>query len=257
MSTFRVIQFNLQFGQGWTDAEPHHGSVDLAATIAELRRHDADILLLQEVERAQPAGVQINPPPNYTQLRAAFDGYDGVFAYPKSDARELPFGIGLAILSRTPLRELSRLDLPSPPVPFRFEENALTPTDRLLISAQTSLYGREVTLFNTHLLAFFMLGTSSQAHPEQREIVQREVSQSNGATILGGDFNVRKHADLIAQFGAVGFRTAQDQAITWRRQPYVLDHIFYNAPLRLVNQQVIPTMTSDHHLLLADFEFSA
>ena len=246
----------MQFGQGWSDEVPNHGAVDLEATIAELRQHNADIMLLQEVERAQPAGAQFNPPPNYTQLRAAFPRYEGVFAYPKSDVRELPFGIGLAILSRTPLRNLRRVDLPSPAIPFRFEENALTPTDRLLISAQTTVQGRELTLLNTHLLAFFMLGTTSEAHPEQRALVQRELSHAKGPAILGGDFNVRKHGDLMAQFETVGFRTAQDQAITWRRQPYVLDHIFYNSPLRVVNQQVIPTPTSDHHLLVADFEFT-
>jgi endonuclease/exonuclease/phosphatase (EEP) superfamily protein YafD len=47
----------------------------------------------------------------------------------------------------------------------------------------------------------------------------------------------------------------QDREVTWRRQPYVLDHIFYNSPLRVVNHSVVPTLTSDHHLLVADFEF--
>jgi endonuclease/exonuclease/phosphatase (EEP) superfamily protein YafD len=35
--------------------------------------------------------------------------------------------------------------------------------------------------------------------------------------------------------------------------PYVLDHVFYNSPLRCVTREVIPTMASDHHVLLADF----
>jgi hypothetical protein len=38
MSTFRVVQFNMQFGQGWAE-EPHQGSIDLNATLAEIRRH--------------------------------------------------------------------------------------------------------------------------------------------------------------------------------------------------------------------------
>jgi endonuclease/exonuclease/phosphatase (EEP) superfamily protein YafD len=41
--------------------------------------------------------------------------------------------------------------------------------------------------------------------------------------------------------------------VTWRRQPYVLDHIFHNAPLRCVGQAVVPTPASDHHALVADF----
>ena len=256
MSTFRVLQFNMQFAQGWTVQAPHHGDIDLNATLAEIRRHDADVILLQEVERAQPGGAQVNPPPNYTRLRAELGNYHGWFAYPIADERELPFGVGLAILSRTPLRDQTRLDLPSPPVAFEFDGRHLTPTDRLLIGAKTTIREQEVQLFNTHLLAFFMLGTSSKAHPMQRETVAGKIAASIGPTIIGGDFNVRNHADLIAQYRAVGFRPVQDHVATWRREPYVLDHIFYNDVVRLVSQAVIPTMVSDHHLLVADFEFA-
>jgi endonuclease/exonuclease/phosphatase (EEP) superfamily protein YafD len=35
----------------------------------------------------------------------------------------------------------------------------------------------------------------------------------------------------------------------------VLDHIFYNAPLRVVGYQVLPSPASDHHAVVADFEF--
>jgi endonuclease/exonuclease/phosphatase family metal-dependent hydrolase len=256
MSTFRVVQFNMQFAEGWAAEEPHHGEINLDATLAELRRHDADIVLLQEVERAQPTGTQLNPPPNYTRLIAGLDTSYGWFGYPKADERELPFGVGLAILSRTPLRDMIRLELPSPPIEFEFEGKKTTPTDRLLIGAKTTVHGHELQLFNTHLLAFFMLGASSSGYPTQRETVARQLASSHGPTIIGGDFNVRNHVDLIAQFGAVGYHTAQVQAVTWRRQPYVLDHIFYNNSLRLVSQAVVPTLTSDHHLVIADFDFA-
>jgi len=255
MSTFRVVQFNMQFAQGWAPEEPHNGDIDLGATLAELRRHNADVILLQEVERAQPDGVQLDPPPNYTMLCAGLSGSHGWFAYPKADARELPFGVGLAIISRTPLRDKTRMDLPSPPIPFEFDGKRTTPTDRVLIGAKTAIHGREVQFFNTHLLAFFMLGTSSADYPLQREIVADQLEASSGPTILGGDFNVRNHADLIAQYSTRGYRPVQDQSVTWRRQPYVLDHIFYNDAFRLVNQAVVPTLASDHHVLVADFEF--
>jgi endonuclease/exonuclease/phosphatase family metal-dependent hydrolase len=253
---FRVLQFNMQFGQGWALKKPHYGKINLDDTIAEIRRHDADIVLLQEVEHAQQGGIQLNPPPNYTRLLASLGLTHGWFAYPRSDARELPFGVGLAILSRTPLHDTMQRDLPSPPINFQFKGKKTTPTDRLLIGAKTAIDGREIQLFNTHLLAFFMLGTTSAEHPQQREIVAQQLAGSKGPTILAGDFNVRKHADLIAQFASVGFRTAQDQSPTWRRKPYVFDHIFYNNPFRLVSQQVVPTLASDHHVLVADFEFA-
>lgn len=255
MGTFRVLQFNMQFGQMWHDVYPDRAPVNLDATLAEIRQHDADIILLQEVERAGDDGTQIDPPPNYTRLSGALGGYDGYFSYPKPDPRELPFGIGLAIFSRTPLREKSTLDLPSPPVEFDFFGKKMTPTDRLLIGAKTTVQGRSLQLYNTHLLAFFMLGSSSTTHPFQRQVVADRLSASDEATLLTGDFNVRGHRDLVDQFAGSGFTTVQENTPTWRRRPYVLDHIFYNTPLRCTAHRVCPTPASDHHVLVADFEF--
>lgn len=244
----------MQFGQTWNGADPDNAPVDLTQTIDEIRRHDADIVFLQEVERALPQGRQVNPPPNFTRLRAAFPQYEGVFGYPKADARELPFGIGLAILARAPLTDVSRADLPSPPIEFSFNGEKTTPTDRLLLGA-TAIFGeRRIRLLNTHLLAFFMLGSSSAENPEQRRLIAERLAAARGPTLLAGDFNVRAHEALAAQFAQHGFETVQRDAATWRRQPFVLDHIFYNAPLRCIGHDVVPTPASDHHLLVADFE---
>ncbi|HVU32246.1 MAG TPA: endonuclease/exonuclease/phosphatase family protein [Opitutaceae bacterium] len=256
MNRFRVVQFNMQFGQGWDHADPDAAPVRLDATLAEIRAHDGDIILLQEVEQALAGGTQVQPPPNFTRIRHELAGYDGCFAYPRADPRELPFGIGLAIFSRTPLRDVRQIDLPSPPIEFEFQGRRMTPTDRALLAAHTTVLGRELRLLNTHLLAFFMLGASSSDHPEQREQIARELAASAAPTILAGDFNVRRHRALVEQFAPHGFATVQDREVTWRRQPYVLDHIFYNAPLRCVARRVIPTLASDHHVLVADFEFA-
>lgn len=255
MKTFRVVQFNMQFGQGWDDAAPDAAPIRIEQTIAELQRHQADVILLQEVEHALPDGKQLQPPPNYTRLCAALADYDSWFAYPAADARELPFGIGLAIFSRTPLRERTRVDLPSPPIEFDFDGRRSTPTDRLLIGAKTTLLDREIQLFNTHLLAFFMLGASSMDYPEQLQRVVAAAAAAPVPTLLGGDFNVRRHQALIAQFGLIGFSSVQQEQSTWRRRPYVLDHLFYHPALRPVRHAVVPTLASDHHVLVADFCF--
>jgi endonuclease/exonuclease/phosphatase family metal-dependent hydrolase len=257
MNTFKVLQFNMQFGQAWDEVHPDHAPVDLDLTIAEIRLRNADIVLLQETEQARPLGIQPDPPPNYTRLREAFGGYDSYFSYPKADPRELPFGIGLAIFSKTPLREALRRDLPSPPIQFEFPGGKRTPTDRLLIGAKTTLGGRELRIFNTHLLAFFMLNANGEEYPAQREQVLKELSSSPpGAALVGGDFNVSSHEPLVRQFADAGYSSVQTDKVTWRRGPYVLDHIFYNRQLRPVRHAVEPTRASDHHLLLAEFEFA-
>ncbi|MEX2045058.1 MAG: endonuclease/exonuclease/phosphatase family protein [Opitutus sp.] len=254
MSRFRVVQFNMQFGQVWDDTDPDRAPVRIESTLAELQRHDADVIMLQEVEQALPDGVQRQPPPNYTRLKAELSGFDSWFSYPKPDPRELPFGIGLAIFSRTPLRDRMRFDLPSPAIEFDFFGAKMTPTDRVLIGAKTTLHGQEVHLLNTHLLAFFMLGTSSDHHLSQRNAVAGLLKAARGPMILAGDFNVSKHESLVAQLRECGFDTVQQDEITWRRRPYLLDHIFHNPPLRCISHRVIPTPASDHHVLVADFE---
>ena len=255
---FKVLQFNMQFGQSWDDAYPDYAPITLDLTIAEIRSHDADIVLLQEVEQVTPIGVQHNPPPHYTKLRAALSGYDVFFQSRKIDPRELPFGIGQAILSKTPLSDTLWLNLPSPAIEFEFRGQKRTPTDRLLIGAKTALAGRELRIFNAHLLAFFMLNPSAEEVEEQdgqRQLVIDQLRASTGPTLLGGDFNVSKHESLVRQFADAGYRTVQKEKVTWRRRPYVLDHIFYSRHLRPVRHAVKPTPASDHHALVAEFEF--
>jgi endonuclease/exonuclease/phosphatase family metal-dependent hydrolase len=255
MEKFKVVQFNMQFGQVWDETDPDGAPIDVAQTIAELRSHDADIILLQEVEQGQLGGAQIEPPPNCTKLRRGLDGYDCFFSYPKADPRELPFGIGLAIFSKTPLRDTMRRDLPSPQVEFDFEGTRTTPTDRLLIGGRTVVCGRELQIFNTHLLALFMITTSSLDYPMQRRRVLENLRASQGPTLLGGDFNVAGHEALARQFATAGYRTVQTAQTTWRREPFVLDHVFYSSHLCPLRHVVKPTTASDHHVLVVEFEF--
>ncbi|AOS44652.1 hypothetical protein Verru16b_01719 [Lacunisphaera limnophila] len=255
--TFKILQFNMQYGQPWDDIYPDTAPIRLQNTIDEIRAHDADIVMLQEVEQTLPGGSQAQPPPHYTRLRAEFPGYDSYFSYPRPDSRELPFGIGLAIFSKTPLREHVCLNLPSPPVEFDFFGEKKTPTDRLLIGATTVIGGRPLRLFNTHLLAFFMLNSSSEVHLEQRKLVEDQLrSSAEMPTLLTGDFNVSKHQSLIQQFADAGYLTVQSTQITWRRRPFVLDHIFYNRWLQPTAWAVKPTPASDHHTLTAEFQFA-
>ncbi len=256
MRPFKVLQFNMQFGQNWSAVDPDAGPVNLELSIEEIRSHDADIVLLQEVEQAGPGGVQPDPPPNFARLRAALTDYDSFFSYPKADPRELPFGIGQTILSKTPLSSTVRRDLPSPTVEFDFRGEKRTPTDRLLIGAKTVVAGRPVQVFNAHLLAFFMLAAGSEEPAGQRQFVVEQTRDPSGPTLIGGDFNVCHHNLLVHDFRSAGYRTVQTRHATWRRRPYVLDHLFYNRYLRPVRYAVEQTPASDHHMLVAEFEFA-
>lgn len=252
---FSALTFNMQNGQGWDETNPDDPEVSLGDTLAFLLAQDADVIFLQEVERGYEGGRQVDPPPHYEWLKARLPGYHGVFGYPLANPQELPFGLGLAIFSRTPLRNFRRRDMAPSDLTFEYGGTNRAPSHRLLISAETEIEGRELRLLNTHLQAFFMIGASSNEHRAQRDAVEEELKNCAGAALLGGDMNSAPGETVVEQFVQAGFRTSQNTGVTWRRKPYVLDHIFYNAALRLESCRVIPTEASDHHAIRGEFSF--
>lgn len=253
MSAFSIATFNMQFGQVWEPNEPDHAPVDMEGSIAFLKAAEADVLLLQEVERVDPTRQQIDPPPNFMALSAALSGYEGFFSYPRQDDRELPFGYALAIFSRFPLQHREIIHLPAPDLEFNFEGQPTRPTDRVMIGARIELEGRTLQLFNTHLQAFFMIGSSADDYPAQRETVGQSLLQSRHPAIIGGDFNISPEDGTLNYFEGLGYRPAQRKTITWKRKPYVTDHLLYNAGLALEAVSVIPTETSDHEMVKGIF----
>ena len=254
--SFRVVTFNMQNGQPWIENDPFPTAVDLDGVAAFLRGLNADIICLQEVERGHDGGIQVDPPPHYMSLKKLLTDYDSVFSYPLKNDTELPFGLGLAVFSRTKLTDFHKTDLPAAQLEFVFEGKKRRTSSRLLLEVCTILEGRRLRILNTHLQAFFMIGDSSDAHPEQRSIVESRLRAAGGEPlILAGDMNSAPGESIVAQFEAVGFRTAQNEEITWRRMPFVTDHLFFNTPLRLLSRRVEKTNVSDHHAVVAEFEF--
>lgn len=254
---FSALTFNMQNGQVWDDSNPDTSPVNIEETVAFLHAQNADIIFLQEVERGHEGGGQQEPPPHYQRLKDALSEYDSVFGYPIPNPLELPFGLGLAIFSRTPLKSLIRTDLPPADITFEFGGKKRRPSHRLLLSVETEIEGRTIRLINTHLQAFFMINALSDQHPEQRNVVEAELRKSDLPTLLAGDFNCSPRETLVEQFAKAGFQPAQSKEITWRRMPFVLDHIFYNAPLHLVGSEVAATKASDHNAVRAEFSFAS
>ena len=165
---------------------------------------------------------------------------------------EIPFGLGLAIFSKGPIRSFSAKT-------FRRQKSrsnsgaCCKPSHRLMISVDTDIEGRALRLLNTHLQAFFMINASSNDHHTQRDRIEVELRKCSGATLLGGDFNCAPGETLIEQFKRAGFHPSQNTEVTWRRMPFVIDHIFYNYGLRLEGCAVVPTPASDHHAVRSEF----
>jgi endonuclease/exonuclease/phosphatase family metal-dependent hydrolase len=252
---FSALTFNMQNGQPWIEENPDDPTVNLESTVAFLREQDADVVFLQEVERGYEGGRQEDPPPHYGFLKQALAGYDSIFGYPLPNPLEIPFGLGLAIFSKTPLNNFYRRDLPPAEISFEYGGKPRKPSHRLLLGADTQIGGHSVHLLNTHLQAFFMIEATSTDHPAQRELVEEELRRCQGPTVLAGDFNAAPRENIVEQFAQVGFQASQTQEVTWRRMPFVLDHIFFNNTLKLERCQVIPTPASDHHAVRSEFSF--
>ena len=203
----------------------------------------------------EEGGKQVEPPPHYERLKKDLAAYDSVFGYPRPNRMEIPFGLGLAIFSKASLRNFSRKDLPPAEIAFEFGGVLRKPSHRLMISVETDIEGRALRLINTHLQAFFMINASSNDHHTQRDRVEVELRKCSGATLLGGDFNCAPGETLIEQFKRAGFHPSQNTKVTWRRMPFVIDHIFYNYGLRLEACAVIPTPASDHHAVRSEFSW--
>ena len=140
---FTTLTLNIQNGLPWNEVEADDGQIDLLKTVDFLKGQDADVVFLQEVEMGHDGGAQIEPPPNFSSLRAALPGYDAVFGYPLKNDTELPFGLGLAIFSKTKLKNPMRMDLPAPDIEFEFDGTKRKPSSRLLIGATTVFGGRD------------------------------------------------------------------------------------------------------------------
>jgi endonuclease/exonuclease/phosphatase family metal-dependent hydrolase len=254
MAEFSVISFNMQYGQRWDSDNPDNAPICIEDTIAAIKSIDADIVLLQELEQVDPQQGQVHPPPNFSILTQALPDYEAAFAYPLQDPRELPFGYGQAILSKFRLFDQETIDLPAPEIEFTFNGEQTKPTQRLMLAAKVKIAGKTVQLFNAHLQAFFMIDASSDDYRGQRDIVEQRLRGSTYPTILGGDMNSAPGEGILEQFATVGYQPVQTSKETWKRFPYVLDHLFYNVPLVLKSFAVLPTDAADHEILKAVFE---
>ena len=103
--SFRVVTFNIQNGEPFDESNPNCSDQDIIGTCQFLQQLDADLLILQEVERGFDGGMQVEPPPNYQILKNHFPNHDSVFSYPLKNDTEIPFGLGLVFFPVSKLFE--------------------------------------------------------------------------------------------------------------------------------------------------------
>jgi endonuclease/exonuclease/phosphatase family metal-dependent hydrolase len=179
-NAMRVVTLNL-----WHDDPPLQQRLAVAA--AWLRSLKPDVVFLQEV----------NPIGTVPQALADQAGFPFVAL-----GRRIPTSVeGVAILSRTPIRDIQVFSLPGSEAPD---------WDRVLLSGTVDIDGTPVGVHTTHL------NWSSQAGPVREQQVAAILGVIGaGVHVLAGDFNSTPNSPEIKALERAGFVDVGPSDPTW------------------------------------------
>jgi len=183
-----------------------------------------------------PAGIPRGRPPVARQWWLDFEEQIGL--YDRGDT-------GVALLSRFPLEEVTRIDLPWQECPWR---------PRLAMAATISLSNTKLRILNAHVDPHAAVG----GQLEQLEVLAAEAEKHSGPTLVVGDFNTlsrHKCVETRTFMEARGFQTPiPTGTATWRGAGIRLhaDWIFYR-DLMITGWGVArPLNVSDHWPIWAE-----
>ncbi|MEP6741252.1 MAG: endonuclease/exonuclease/phosphatase family protein [bacterium] len=185
-----------------------------------------------------PAGIPRGQPPLPRQWWLDFE--EQIALHDSGDT-------GVALLSRFPLKETTRIDLPWHECPWR---------PRLAMAATLSLGKNKLRILNAHVDPHAAIG----AQLEQLEVLTEEAKKHSGPTLIVGDFNTlsrQKCAETKNFMQARGFQTPIPTGTpTWRGAGIRLhaDWIFYRN-VKITKWGVArPLNVSDHWPVWAEID---
>lgn len=222
MKSHRFMTYNVRHGQGvlWP--------VSLSRTARTIATHRPHVVALNELYRLPGRYDQPALLARKLKMNVAFQ--------PVHKIGKLEYGN--AILSREPLDELTRLDLPR-----RVE-------GRGLLIAETSVEGTRTVVAATHL------SLHRETRREQVDAIVGALDDlPKGPTALFGDFNCG-HCEIDPLLQRLS--TAEKPPATYPSLlPFaVYDHILWSDHWELENISAVRSLASDHLPLIADLNLS-
>jgi endonuclease/exonuclease/phosphatase family metal-dependent hydrolase len=236
----RVASFNILHGRSTVD-----GVVDPARLADAVRSLDADVLGLQEVDRAQPRSLRLDLTDVAAEAMGAVDarfvpalvGTAGEAWRPaRGDEDPSVPAYGIALLSRLPVRSWVTVRLPALPLPRLHDE------PRVAVGADLG----DVTVLTTHLS---FLPPWNRVQLCRLLLALRRVP---GAQLLTGDLNIRGRLPVLLR----GWTQLVDEPTFPAPVPRVqLDHVLargFSATLRAAS--VVEMPLSDHRAVVVDLD---
>ncbi len=232
--------FNIHAGK---DAS---GRPNLEEVASLVRSTDADIVMLQEVDR----GTRRSGNVDQLERLSERTGFESAFG------RSLDYDggqYGIAALSRTRFDAVQTIPLPAAPQQPR-AGGAIEPRAALAATARTPLGALHI--ITTHLDA----STTDEyrlQETEQLVTLMQARTSAEGLVLVGGDFNAEPGSRVLERLRAAGLRDAWTECgngdgFTYPSSKPIkrIDYLFLTGTLGCTTARVIETTISDHRPLL-------
>lgn len=225
--TLTVATFNIHGGFG-------RGGLNLDGIGREIARMNADVVLLQEVDRGRERSRRQD------QAKILAGRLDMNVAYDPNSGRRGGGAIGNAVLSTFPITSVRRAPLPRGGSEPRGVMRVAVDVDNV-----------ELAVYVTHLEH-----TSEAVRRRQIRYVAGAVRREPLPHVLGGDLNANPRSSVLGiargvlsdawpAAGRGGSRTVPRARI---------DYLMHGSTLRALRAQVVPSRISDHNAVLGAFE---
>lgn len=256
----RLATFNILHGRS-----PGDDTVDLDRYAAAVRRLDADVLALQEVDHEQPRSHHADLTAIAAAAMGAVDhrfaatlvGLPDVWTAATGEGEPPGSRYGIALLSRFPVQRWRALRLPQleRPVPVRFpgHTNPVMVKDepRAALVAEVRTPDGVLTVAGTHL-TFIPSWNDRQLVRLARGVVDGLTGGTDdpGAAVLMGDLNLHPpHPERLTRWTPL----AQGPTFPAHAPTEQLDHVLGHGPVRATGPaRSLDLGLSDHRALVVD-----
>jgi len=232
----RVLSYNIHHGEGMD------GRVDLERIAQIIRRSEADLVALQEVDRGVKRTDRVDQPARLAELTGMHVVFERNIEHQGGDS-------GTAVLSRMPVNRHQNHFLPQ----------SRPGEQRGLLEVHVTVDGEPLVFYATH----FDYHPSDEERMASVTMLKEKMEPHAGLPIIvAGDLNDTPDSRVLAAATAFLVDTCEDDSGTVPTYPADvpdkrIDYILTNGhpSLRYVEFRVLPeSVASDHRPILAVFE---